>query len=53
MYKYLWCYTIEDIKISYDKRMMEMKSKIVKTSSMFPQTGHAVELITYKALEDF
>ncbi|KAL4473788.1 hypothetical protein ABPG74_022652 [Tetrahymena malaccensis] len=53
MYKYLWCYTIEDIKIYFDKRAMEMKSKIIKTSSMFPPTGQAVELISYKALEDF
>jgi len=39
MQKYLWCYTIEDIKIYFDKRMLEMKSKIVKTSFMFPPTG--------------
>lgn len=53
MYKYVWCYTLEDINIFFDKRKLEMQSRIVKTSSMFPSTNQAVEMISYKSYNDF
>ena len=48
-YKYIWAYTVEDIKIYVDSRIMEMKSEIIKRSSLFPSYLQGEEFINYRA----
>jgi hypothetical protein len=43
-YKFVFAYSIENITIKFDEREMDMKTKFIKKSSLFPPVnGDGVE----------
>ncbi len=50
--KFMWAYAIEDIRLYFDDRLMEMKTELVKKSSLFPPVNNGVEKIIYRAFGD-
>lgn len=51
--KFVWAYSVEEIMLKFDDRMMEMKTEFIQKSTFFPPVGSSeTELIKYQAFED-
>ncbi len=50
LFFFMWAYILEEISIDSNKKILEMKSQILKKSGVFPVVG--TEYITYKAIKD-
>lgn len=50
--RFIWAYTIENIKLYFDQRTMTMNTEVVKKSSFFPPFLDGIEHISYKAFSE-
>jgi hypothetical protein len=41
--KFIWAYTVENIKFSFDERTLTMSSELIKKSSLFPPISDGIE----------
>ncbi|KRX03893.1 hypothetical protein PPERSA_04771 [Pseudocohnilembus persalinus] len=51
--KFIWAYSVEEIIIKFDEKVMEMKTELIQKSSLFPPLGAGAELIKYQAFDGF
>lgn len=35
----MWCLTLEEIKLDFSNRVLEMKTKMLEKSKLFPSVG--------------
>ena len=49
-YRFMWVYSLEEIKIDFKKRLMEMETSLLKKSNLVPNFG-AKENVIYKSWE--
>ena len=50
--RFVWAYSLEDIKIAVDDKCMEMKTKIINKSPLFISPG-GIESIYYNSIGDY
>jgi len=49
-FKLIWAYTMEEIKIDFDQKILDLKTQVLAASKCLPTEG--VERICYKALQN-
>lgn len=50
-WSYLWCYTLEELNFDFTNKVMDLKSTVIKKSSLIPVSG-GEENIRYQAFQD-
>jgi len=49
-YFFLWCYTLEEIKINFKNKVLDLQTRVIAASKAFPSDG--IEKIKYMALNN-